>query len=514
MNAAERAMSTTGNFLNLMATHTPTLTRVSDETGLCRFFNDAWTSFTGHAFNGESAPAWLQCVHRDDRTVLAATYLQAIASQTDVEVQFRLLRRDGTYCWMLDRAAPWRRGDGSFGGFVCASTDITALKQTDHAQDSEPWPGMWLRVSNDGHLRAASDDVFRVFDVSAEHMLDRPLRDTGLPTSLLDALQRLLPMNADAAAPKTGTRIGEIEFELQDGGQRRHVMASAIADAPGSVSIVTHEVTQHVATRALLRDSQQREEQSRHKADAASRARDQFLSVVSHELRSPLNGIQSWAHVLESQIDTGKPIVYRALTGIKTGVAQQVALIEALLDATQIVNGQLSLIPHTYALVAVIRGAIENLRVEAEQKNVDIRFAEENADIAMHGDGERIQQIIRHLLSNAVKFSGDGARVDVSVAVESSTAPSDLSEGERSHSGRMAVVTVSDNGVGISPGFVPMLFEPFRQVDSSQTRRSAGLGLGLAVSRRIARLHGGDLVCESKGVGHGSTFRVSLPLPG
>jgi len=495
-------MDDTENLLNVMSARTPTLTRLSDDQGVCRFFNEAWAKFTGRTADEESANGWLRAVHADDRAGVHTAYRDATAAQADVEIQYRLRRRDGIYRWMLDRASPWRRSDGSFGGLVSACTDVTSLKAPRTATNTEApaarLPSVLTRFDADGRMQFASTGGKAMFGVDLAESVGFSLHEGNLPEAAAHAFKELLRADlASKAGQEDRTESNEVEFGLRVGERQLHLMATALADGGDATVIVTQDITPCVEAQALHRDSLQREEMSRQKADSAARARDQFLSVVSHELRSPLNGIQSWAHVLESQIDTSRPIVQRALAGIKTGVTQQVGLIEALLDATQILNGQLNLLQQAYSLNGAIQAVIDGLNTEAQQKEITVSFTPEVADIDMHGDAERVQQIIRHILSNAIKFNNDGGDVFISVARQED----------------MAVVSVEDNGNGIAPGFAASLFEPFRQVDSSQTRRAAGLGLGLAVSRRIAELHGGSLQCESEGIGHGSTFRVFLPLP-
>ncbi|MDB5888458.1 MAG: sensory box protein [Rhodocyclales bacterium] len=491
-------MDDTENFLNVMAARTPMLTRLSDDQGVYRFFNEAWLKFTGRSSDEESGNGWLRAVHADDRAGVHAAYRDAAAAQADVEIQYRLRRRDGVYRWMLDRASPWRRADGSFGGLVGACTDVTSLKAPRTTVNTETplarLPSVLLRFDAEGHLKSISHGGEAMFGVNASDSIGKTLHEANLPDTAAHAFGELL-RQASARGENPAPR--EIEFNLRIGERQHHLLASALSDDAQTVLIVTQDITPCVEALNLHRDSVQREELSRQKAEGASRARDQFLSVVSHELRSPLNGIQSWAHVLESQIDTTRPIVQRALAGIKTGVTQQVGLIEALLDATQILNGELNLLPQAYSLNGAIQAAVDGLQAEAQQKTIAVSFTPEVADIDMHGDVERVQQVIRHLLSNAIKFTNDGGDVHIGVVRQDG----------------MAIVSVEDNGNGIAPSFAATVFEPFRQVDSSQTRRAAGLGLGLAVSRRIAELHGGSLQCESEGIGHGSTFRVFLPLP-
>jgi PAS domain S-box-containing protein len=261
------------------------------------------------------------------------------------------------------------------------------------------------------------------------------------------------------------------------------------------------DITDRVAARALEDERRaqvlERERAARASAETAAQARDQFLAIVSHELRSPLNGIKSWTHVLESQLGDAQPTVKRALAGIMIGVEHQVRLIEDLLDVTRALNGNLGLVKQSMTLLPVLADAVESLRATALEKDVSLVTDYGIGDREIHGDPDRIRQIFVNLVSNAVKFTNAGGHIWVSARRE----------------GAMARVEVRDDGAGIPPDFLPYVFDPFRQADQGSNRRSQeGLGLGLALVKRLAQLHGGHVSCESAGVDRGATFRVHLPL--
>ena len=355
--------------------------------------------------------------------------------------------------------------------------------------------GAFIRLDVDGRIKFVGPGADALLGMDITATVGELLIGAKWPDDMRRAFSELYEEMRRPADPELiGTR--EAEFQLRTSDGARQFLVSAFFEDAENLLFFTQDISAYVAAVSMQNESMLREEHWRQHADATARARDQFLSVVSHELRSPLNGIQSWAHVLESQIDTDRPIVQRALVGIKTGVTQQVFLIEALLDATQILTGQFQILQQPYSLNGAIQSALSELRTEAEQKQLDIVFTPDVADIDMVGDVERVQQVFRHLLSNAIKFTNDHGNVRIRV-----------SRGTES-----AEVSVEDDGIGIAPIFGASIFEPFRQQDSSQTRRTAGLGLGLAVSHRVAELHGGSLNFESEGVGRGSTFRVVLPL--
>ncbi|HYD80474.1 MAG TPA: ATP-binding protein [Paucimonas sp.] len=241
-----------------------------------------------------------------------------------------------------------------------------------------------------------------------------------------------------------------------------------------------------------------RERNARIQAETAARARDQFLAIVSHELRAPLNGIQSWAHVLENYVKeaSSSPLAQRALLGIKTGVGQQVRLIEDLLDVTRMMSGKLRLVRQPMALLPVIQAAVESVRAMATAKHIHLSCSYRITNEQIEGDSDRIQQIVWNLLSNAVKFTQEGGNVWLSVGVVD----------------HEICVTVRDDGIGISRDFLPHLFDRFSQEDTSSTRGHSGLGLGLFLVRHLIRLHDGRVEAYSEGEGRGTTFAVHLPL--
>ncbi len=268
------------------------------------------------------------------------------------------------------------------------------------------------------------------------------------------------------------------------------------AGACQSMVMIACDVTEHTEAQ-LERDTLLiREQASRMQAEAAARARDEFLAIVSHELRSPLNGIQSWTHVLEAYVPLDQPLVVRALSGIKLGVQQQVRLIEDLLDATLIMSGKLRLNKGAVALEDNIDAALASVAALAEDKGVTLEKQVLFQLPAMEADGKRIEQVVWNLLSNAIKFTPAGGKVSVML----------------DKLGDEVLIAVRDNGRGISPQFLPYLFDPFRQADESSTRRAGGIGLGLTLVRRLTELHGGRVAAESGGENQGSLFSIVLPF--
>jgi signal transduction histidine kinase len=262
-----------------------------------------------------------------------------------------------------------------------------------------------------------------------------------------------------------------------------------------------------------------REKQAREQAEAATRAKDEFLAVISHELRSPLNAILGYNCMLRrNSKDSG--LLNRTCDIIERNARLQLQLIEDLLDTARIISGKLRLEMRLMDIAPVVNDALDVVRPAAEAKGVQLRIADCGLRIAEEGDtiGEesalrnpqsaieesaivlgdatRLQQVVWNLLSNAIKFTPRGGRVELGVGRDA----------------ELLRIFVSDTGKGIEPEFLSHVFDRFYQADGSSTRRHGGLGLGLSLVKSVVELHGGEVKAESEGKGRGSTFTVMLPL--
>ncbi|MEH2212904.1 hybrid sensor histidine kinase/response regulator [Nostoc sp.] len=237
------------------------------------------------------------------------------------------------------------------------------------------------------------------------------------------------------------------------------------------------------------------EQRARAEAEAANRIKDEFLAVLSHELRSPLNPILGWAKLLQSR-KFDEAGLNKALKTIERNAKLQAQLIEDLLDVSRILQGKLSLNTIPVDLVSTIEAAMETVHLAAEAKTIDMETKLDPNVGKVLGDPARLQQVFWNLLSNAVKFTETGGKVNVRL--------------ERIDA--QAQITVSDTGKGINSDFLPYMFDYFRQGDSTTTRRFGGLGLGLAIARHLIEMHGGTIGAESLGEEQGAIFTVRLPL--
>ncbi len=235
---------------------------------------------------------------------------------------------------------------------------------------------------------------------------------------------------------------------------------------------------------------------ARAEADLANGVKDEFLATLSHELRTPLTSILGWSHLLtDGKLDTQQTA--RAIETIARNARAQGRLIDELLDISRIMTGKLCLDLRAVKLAPLIQAVIEDERPAAEAKRITLRAVLDSDIGSFLGDGDRLQQIVRNLLTNAIKFTPD--RGDVQVLLEKND----------SH----IAISVNDTGQGIAPELLPHVFERFRQADSSNTRSNRGLGLGLSIVRQLVELHRGTVTAESSGENAGTTFRVMLPLP-
>ncbi|MGH8002509.1 MAG: PAS domain S-box protein, partial [Brasilonema sp.] len=324
----------------------------------------------------------------------------------------------------------------------------------------------------------------------------------------------------------------------------------------GMMQAVCDQIAIAMERADLIASLQQQTEQLRE----ANRMKDEFLAILSHELRSPLNAILGWAQLLRSRRQLDQTKVAKALETIERNAKAQTQLIEDLLDISRMIRGKLRLRVQIYDLVPIIDAALETVRLAAEAKKIDLSFCildndlnhtgenpefsntqntNQNSKFAptqpgnlnnlkakiqkpkflISGDAERLQQVIWNLLSNAIKFTPQGGRVQVQLGFVTESDKGDKEDKgivsplcSSFHTPLHAQISVSDTGIGISSDFLPYVFDRFRQADSSSTRSHGGLGLGLAIVRHLVELHGGTVHVESLGQGQGATFTCKLPL--
>jgi PAS domain S-box-containing protein len=323
------------------------------------------------------------------------------------------------------------------------------------------------------------EGVIRVDDVSQDSRLDTVEPHRGLPFGYL-------PVKSYLAIPVT-SRSGDVLGGLFFG----HAQAAVFTDADERVMAGLAAQAAIAIDNARLFDAVQK---AREAAEVANRLKDEFLATVSHELRTPLNAVLGWTSLLRgTQLDDARRA--KALETIERNARLQQKIVEDLLDVSRIIAGQFRLEKEPMPFRPVVESAIESTRLVATAKSVALALDLGDDPAIIIGDAARLQQVVWNLLSNAIKFTPEGGAVRVSLDVTET---------------RVELV-VADTGVGISPAFLPHVFERFRQGDVRVTRAHGGLGLGLAIVRHLTEMHGGSVAAVSAGEGKGATFIVRLP---
>lgn len=433
-------------------------------------------------------------------------YLDAALSGRPQTQEVKIPAPDGTERTLRMTYLPERAESGEVRGLIAAISDISELRDTEEQLQRrerefktmvENSPDIISRMDRDMRHLYVNPAIEKLAGLNASAFLGKTKAELGMPAAVVRAWD-------DAACAAFATGIEQkLDFDHSIDGQLRFYSGRVIPeiDRYGNIESVVgiaYDVTERARVEKERDELLTRERTARIQAETAARARDEFLAIVSHELRAPLNGIQSWAHVLENYVKdaTSSPLAQRALQGIKTGVGQQVRLIEDLLDVTRMMSGKLRLVRQPLALLPALQAAVESVRAVAAAKRIGITCTYRITSEQVDGDADRVQQIFWNLLTNAIKFTPEGGNIWLNAA----------------DTGEDICVTVRDDGVGISPDFLPHLFDRFSQEDTSTTRDHSGLGLGLFLVRHLVDLHGGRVKAESPGEGKGTTFSVYFPL--
>ena len=237
-------------------------------------------------------------------------------------------------------------------------------------------------------------------------------------------------------------------------------------------------------------------EHARAEAEKANQVKDEFLAMLSHELRSPMNAMLGWIRILKTAGAQDTDLVRRAVETLERNIGIQAQVVNDLLDVSRILSGKLQLDLERVELTSLVAGCVQSLRPAAEGKQTALRLTVKSDELEVLGDGARLQQVVANLLGNAIKFTNTGDVITVTV--------------ERN--GASASLVIEDTGRGIAADFLPHLFERFRQADTGSTRTHGGLGLGLSIVKSIVALHGGEVEADSAGLGRGARFSVVLPL--
>jgi len=425
----------------------------------------------------------------DDLPRLKTVLAHLKPGETLVE-QWTLMHRDGLPIPV--EASHKRLADGRWQSFV---RDIRDRKIAEAKLRSFAEANVIGILFGDiyGTIRSANDEFLRIVGYSREDLqADRLNWRTLTPPEFLPLDEKRV---AEAQEKRACTPY-EKEFIRRDGSRVPVLLGYSVLE-PERVETVAFilDLTEQKRAEAERNQLLKREQVAREEAERANRIKDEFLAVLSHELRSPLNPILGWASLLQKR-DVRGPALKQALEAIERNSKLQLRLIDDLLDVSRILRGKLRLEREAVDLKTVVGAALETVYLSAEAKGIQLETQIAAEVEPVLGDEGRLQQVVWNLLSNAVKFTPRGGRVEVVLE----------------QVGSQARIRVHDTGKGIRPDFLPHVFDHFQQEDGTITRKFGGLGLGLAIVRYLTEMHGGKVMVESPGEGMGATFTIYLPV--
>jgi len=428
------------------------------------------------------------------------------AARTGQEVtdELEFVFEDGTVKFIYGSAVPLKNEQGEIRGVVAAFVDITERKHTEEAlKESElkfrtladTMPQLFWTTRSDGYHEYFNRRWYEFTGMTLEQTQGWGWNDVLHP----DDVDRCLAVWHESL--RTGKEYNiEYRFRRASDGQYRWFLGQAfpLRDQNGQIIRWFGSCTDIHDQKCALEERDQaleRERAAREEAEVANRIKDEFLAVLSHELRSPLNPILGWTKLLLTR-KFDEQATKNALRTIERNAKLQTQLIEDLLDVSRILRGKMVLNVCPVDLATVIIAAMETVRLAAEAKGIQIQTVIASNVGLVTGDSARLQQVVWNLLTNAVKFTPEGGQVTIQLQ----------------QVGTKAEIQVQDTGKGINPEFLPYVFEYFRQEDGTTTRKFGGLGLGLAIVRHLVELHGGTVKATSLGEDKGATFTVTLPL--
>ncbi len=406
--------------------------------------------------------------------------------------------------WYNLRIRPYRTTENKIDGAVMVLVDIDALKRSARLLESardyaeaivETVRSPLVVLNSDMRVITANRAFYQTFQVTPAQTEQHLIFKLGNGQWNIQALISLIREIFDHNTQLQGF---EVEHVFEKIGCRTMLLNARKILQGGNdqmVLLAVDDITltkQFEAERTYLLAQEQSARQS---AEASNRTKDEFLSILSHELRNPLSAMLGWSQLLRRR-SLEPATITRGLEVIERSAQAQTQLIEDLLDISRITTGKLHLRTSLIDLVPVVEAAIEVVRLSAEAKNIQIESRLKDAIGKVLGDVDRLQQVVWNLLSNAIKFTPVGGRVEVTL----------------SRVDTFTEIRVSDTGQGIPTDFLPYVFERFRQADGTKTRANNGLGLGLTIVRHLVELHGGTVHALSPGEGQGTTMIVRLPL--
>ena len=538
---AEEALRQSEQQYRYLADAMPQIVWTARPDGYLDYYNQRWFDYTGMTLEQTQGWGWQPALHPEDLEQALRRWSTSVQTGNVYEIEYRLRRAsDGSYRWHLARAVPLRNSEGRIVKWFGTATDIDDQKRAAETSRFMAEAGDTLVSSLDyqttlatlSHLVVPRFADWCLIDIVEEdRTIHRTLAHTDPRKEALgrELTSRYPPDTSIAEGPAKVFRTGQpvVYTEIPEGllaavardaehlrvlrelGLKSYICVPLLARGRtiGTITLALAEsgrryaagdlrFVEDLAHRAALAVDNAR---LYRRMEQANRSKDEFLATLSHELRTPLTPIIGWVHMLrgerlpESETPHGLAVIDKNSQALAR-------LINDLLDMSAIMSGKMRIERAPVELEGVLEEAVEAARTEGDKRGVrlDIELEADSpqARPVVSGDRVRLVQVFSNLLNNAVKFSGNGSRVRISC---------------RSQNGEVRV-SVEDEGQGITPEFLPHVFERFRQADGTTTRAYGGLGIGLALVKSFVEAHGGQVVAESEGVGHGSRFNVTLPL--
>ena len=417
----------------------------------------------------------------------------------DIEARLRCKDRS-TKTVLINAKGLWQ--DGQLIHSLCCTRDVSARRE---ATETRQRLAAIVDSSEDAIVSKDLNGIVTSWNASAERIFGYSAAEM-----IGHSINQIIPLDrlADADMVLERIRNGEAVRHFETVRRRKDgslvpvsITVSPIRDDRNEIigaSKIARDISERIRHEHDREELLARAEQARTEAERANHVKDEFLATLSHELRSPLNAISGWAQLAAGQVEESKsPTVRRAFEVIERNVALQLRLINDLLDVSSILNGKLQLRTDVVDITAIVEAVVEGVRPQAKARGIVIEWRASGGRPSVIGDAARLQQIVANLMANALKFTPFDGVVTVTLSVDDQTVR----------------IAVRDTGEGISPEFLPQVFDSFRQADPRTTTRSyGGLGLGLAVVHHLVAAHGGQVTAESAGIGQGSTFVVELPV--
>ncbi|HET9597017.1 MAG TPA: ATP-binding protein [Anaeromyxobacteraceae bacterium] len=501
--ATEIALRESEEKLRLLADAMPQIVCVLSPDGTPEYVNASWIAFSGRDLAETRRTGWAGCLHPDDLDAARECRRRVLEGLAPQDVELRYRAADGTYRWYLSRLAPII-GERHVVRLIGAAMDIEDRRRREEtlreqlalqdqlAKVAASVPGVVcsFRLRPDGAVSMpfSAPAIAEFYGIpQAELARDMTPAFARIPADDVERVRATVGVSARTMTPWHAV----FRYEHPTKGLR-WIEGTSIPSREDDGSILWHgfvaDVTERKLADAALREANERLRES-------DRRKDEFLGMLSHELRNPLAPIRNALYILD-RVEPGGPQARRAREIATRQVVHLARLVDDLLDVTRIARGKIQLRYAEVDLVALAQRAAEDQRGLMEDRGLELSVHVPAGPVVVSGDETRLAQVLGNLLGNAAKFTPPGGRISVAVAAED---------------GR-AVVHVRDTGMGIEPHMLDSIFEPFTQAQQSLARTEGGLGLGLALVKGLVALHRGEISVASEGAGRGTDFAITLPL--